>query len=165
MMTSKIVTTATPLPIPAFAPVLSPEFDEAAAGLGVCDALAVGDVPVEGVIMEKRLALARIAEEDGVGVGPTVAASWTRLEVILQQDFSPQHQRLSPHFWTGALSACHYRIISFLSMPSAITVAHLCKISHILEATLALPCWICTPLSPPILHARICSVKGLEVLA
>jgi hypothetical protein len=54
MMTSKIATTATPLPIPAFAPVLSPVFDEAAAGLQVCDALAVdeNELPVEGAIME-----------------------------------------------------------------------------------------------------------------
>lgn len=39
---------------------------------------------------------------------PTVAASANKLELILQQFFSPQHQLLSPHFRTGALSPCHY---------------------------------------------------------
>jgi hypothetical protein len=39
---SNIATTATPLPIPAFTPVLSPELDEAALGSAAGDALAVG---------------------------------------------------------------------------------------------------------------------------
>jgi hypothetical protein len=43
-----------------------------------------------------------------VDVGPTVAASANRLELTLQQLFLPQHQLLTPHFCTPALSTCHY---------------------------------------------------------
>jgi hypothetical protein len=42
MTISNIATTATPLPIPAFAPVLSPELDGAAVEFEVGDALVVG---------------------------------------------------------------------------------------------------------------------------
>jgi hypothetical protein len=51
MTISSIATTTTPLPIPAFAPVLSPELDEAALGSAAGDALAVGvEEAVIGVI-------------------------------------------------------------------------------------------------------------------
>ncbi|CAN9159778.1 unnamed protein product [Alternaria alternata] len=37
-----------------------------------------------------------------------IAASANKFAVSLQQLASPQHQLLSPHFLTGALSACHF---------------------------------------------------------
>jgi hypothetical protein len=116
MTTSKIRTTATPLPIPAFAPVLRPELDGAAPGLAVCDALAVGEKepPATGVDNDTDTALVLAGiEDDALVLGLRVAANLKRLDVILQQLFSPQHQLPFAHFCTGAFSACHCLLRQF----------------------------------------------------
>lgn len=101
MIPSNNTEIATPLLIPAFAAVLRPF----GAAIVVATELAVDIfdevVPLFGaidrVVVAGMLVLDAI-DEDNVEVGPTVAANANRLDVMLQQLFSPQHQLLSPHF-------------------------------------------------------------------
>jgi hypothetical protein len=111
MIPSKITATTTPLPIPAFAAVLRPFSATVVVGVG----LAIGEVDeivppfvVVDCVVVVGVPVFDATDKDKVEVGPTVAANTNRLEVMPQQLFSPQHQLLSPHFCTGALSSCHY---------------------------------------------------------
>jgi hypothetical protein len=112
MIPSKISATTTPLPIPAFVAVLRPFNATVVVGME----LAIGEVDeavplflaVDGVVVVVDIPVFDAVDKDKVDVDPTVAANTNRLEVMLQQLFSPQHQLLSPHFCTGALSSCHY---------------------------------------------------------
>lgn len=137
IIASNITPTAIPLPMPAFVPVLSPELCGMTAGL------PGGDVGL--AVVEKELPVHKVVPEDGVsltlkvfilngvcvGVGVIVAANWNRLEVILQHDFSPQHHLPSLHFCTGALSTCHYQLVSSFTrsfsnlVPRSLTFAKL----------------------------------------
>ncbi|KAF1914830.1 hypothetical protein BDU57DRAFT_305686 [Ampelomyces quisqualis] len=55
--------------------------------------------------------------------------------------------------------------LSTLSTQTALYTTHQSEITHTLQAILALPCGICTPLSPPQFRALVCSIVGLEGLA
>jgi hypothetical protein len=63
-----------------------------------------GSLVVDDVAAVVLVVVAASDEVDGVGVGPTVAASGNRLVLSLQQIGSPQHHSLSLHFDTTVLS-------------------------------------------------------------
>lgn len=123
MMASRTTTTAIPTPIPAFAPTLSAGVldwacDTEDVGLGMgSPPVAQGGPPSVGVKSEgpvREVATAPMvvlaltdATEDDARLGTAVvatAASLNKLDVLLQQLFSPQHQLPSPQFRTGAFS-------------------------------------------------------------
>lgn len=115
--------TAAAIPIPAFAPTLSPWFVDEAFDKDVGS--AAGEVALLlDVVSRSRVNVLElganefIADDiDVAALWPTVAASANKLDSSPQQLDSPQHQRFFPHFRTGALSLRHCMVSALIFPP------------------------------------------------